>query len=77
MSQMRERLRTRGYRKLPNVQVRYVVGHGDTHAESSWARRLPGALRLLLGARSAQQGRGFQTNVLPGRRASGAVCPAC
>ncbi len=43
-----------GYRKLPNVQVQYVVGRGDTHTESSWARRLPGALRFLLGARPAQ-----------------------
>jgi predicted alpha/beta superfamily hydrolase len=43
-----------GYRKLPGVQVQYVVGHGDTHTESSWARRLPGALRFLLGARQAQ-----------------------
>ena len=43
-----------GYRKLPSVQVQYLVGHGDTHTESSWARRLPGALRFLLGARPAQ-----------------------
>lgn len=28
--------------------LRYVVGQGDAHTESAWARRLPAALRFLL-----------------------------
>lgn len=39
------------YRDIGWVQVQHVVGHGDTHTESSWARRLPGALQFLLGPR--------------------------
>ncbi|MBS2021750.1 MAG: alpha/beta hydrolase [Deltaproteobacteria bacterium] len=33
------------------IPTQHVIGNGDTHTESSWARRLPGALRFLLGAR--------------------------
>jgi predicted alpha/beta superfamily hydrolase len=39
------------YVDLGGIQVQHVVGHGDTHTESAWARRLPGALRFLLGPR--------------------------
>ena len=42
------------YQATAGVQVHYLVGKGDTHTESSWARRLPGALRFLLGGRGAQ-----------------------
>ena len=41
------------YRDVGNIQVLHVVGHGDSHEEAAWARRLPGALRFLLGPRSA------------------------
>lgn len=36
-----------GYR--PGYSLRYVVGAGEGHSEAAWARRLPGALRFLLG----------------------------
>ena len=41
------------YQATAGVQVQYLVGKGDTHTESAWARRLPGALRFLLGSRGA------------------------
>ncbi len=41
------------YRDAGRITVQHVVGHGDTHTESAWARRLPGALRFLLGPRAA------------------------
>ena len=34
---------------VPGRTLRYVVGAGDGHTEAAWARRLPGALRFLLG----------------------------
>ncbi len=39
----------RGY--VHTRSLAYVVGRGDTHTESAWARRLPGALRFILGPR--------------------------
>ncbi len=33
----------------PGRTLRYVVGAGEGHTEAAWARRLPGALRFLLG----------------------------
>jgi predicted alpha/beta superfamily hydrolase len=41
------------YRDAGAGAVQHLIGHGDTHTESSWARRLPGALRFLLGSRAA------------------------
>jgi predicted alpha/beta superfamily hydrolase len=41
------------YRGVGWIAVDHLVGHGDTHTESSWARRLPGALQFLLGPRPA------------------------
>jgi hypothetical protein len=41
------------WQSMGRIAVQYVVGHGDVHTESSWARRLPGALRFLLGPRPA------------------------
>jgi predicted alpha/beta superfamily hydrolase len=41
------------WQSVGRIAVQYVVGHGDVHTESSWARRLPGALRFLLGPRPA------------------------
>jgi len=41
------------YRDVGWIAVEHVVGHGDTHTEAAWARRLPGALRFLLGPRAA------------------------
>jgi predicted alpha/beta superfamily hydrolase len=35
------------------IAVQHDVGHGDSHDEAAWARRLPGALRFLLGPRVA------------------------
>src|SRR5439155_285320 len=35
------------------IAVDHVIGHGDSHDESAWARRLPGALHFLLGPRGA------------------------
>lgn len=45
---MRWTLQQRGYRLGDNLH--YVEGRGDMHNEDAWARRLPGALRFLLGA---------------------------
>jgi predicted alpha/beta superfamily hydrolase len=44
---MDEMLRRKGYR--PGVSLRYVEDEGGIHHESAWARRLPDALRFLLG----------------------------
>jgi predicted alpha/beta superfamily hydrolase len=41
------------YRDVGWIGVQHVIGHGDTHTESAWARRLPGALQFLLGPRAA------------------------
>ena len=41
------------YRDVGWITVDHLIGHGDTHTESAWARRLPGALRFLLGPRAA------------------------
>jgi predicted alpha/beta superfamily hydrolase len=41
------------YQNVGWIQVKHVVGHGDTHTESSWARRLPGAMHFLLGPRAS------------------------
>ena len=41
------------YSDVGGIAVQHTVGHGDTHTESAWARRLPGALRFLLGPRAA------------------------
>ena len=41
------------YRDVGFIQVEHLLGHGDAHTESAWARRLPGALRFLLGPRAA------------------------
>ena len=41
------------FQATPGLQLQYLVGHGDAHDESAWARRLPGALRFLLGPRPA------------------------
>ena len=41
------------YQGLGIAWVQHVVGHGDSHDETAWARRLPGALRFLLGPRTA------------------------
>ena len=41
------------YRDVGWISVQHLIGHGDTHTESAWARRLPGALRFLLGSRAA------------------------
>jgi predicted alpha/beta superfamily hydrolase/uncharacterized protein involved in tolerance to divalent cations len=45
---MDEMLRRKGYR--PGVSLRYVEDEGGIHHESAWARRLPAALRFLLGS---------------------------
>ena len=42
------------YQDVGYISVQHLVGHGDQHDESAWARRLPGALRFLLGPRAAQ-----------------------
>jgi len=44
--QMYEILRDKGY--MVRTDLKYVAEHGGQHTESSWARRLPGALRFLL-----------------------------
>lgn len=44
---MNNLLRRKGYR--PNASLRYVEEAGGIHHESAWARRLPDALRFLLG----------------------------
>jgi predicted alpha/beta superfamily hydrolase/uncharacterized protein involved in tolerance to divalent cations len=44
---MDEMLRRKGYR--PGLSLRYVEDEGGIHHESAWARRLPDALRFLLG----------------------------
>jgi predicted alpha/beta superfamily hydrolase len=44
---MRDVLKAKGYR--PRVNLRYVSGKGDRHSEWAWAKRLPEALRFLLG----------------------------
>ena len=41
------------YRDVGWIQVQHVIGNGDTHTESSWARRLPGAMTFLLGPRAS------------------------
>jgi len=41
------------YRDVGWISVDHLIGHGDSHDESAWARRLPGALRFLLGPRPA------------------------
>lgn len=44
---MRDLLAEKGY--LPGVQLRYDEEAGAVHNEAAWARRLPGAVRFLLG----------------------------
>lgn len=41
------------YRDVGWIDVGYLLSPGDTHTESAWARRLPGALRFLMGPRAA------------------------
>ena len=41
------------YREVGWIDVQHLIGHGDAHEEAAWARRLPGALRFLLGPRAA------------------------
>ena len=41
------------YREVGWISVEHLVAHGDAHEEAAWARRLPGALRFLLGPRAA------------------------
>ena len=43
---MRDLLERKGYR--PGENLLYVEEEGGIHHESSWARRLPDALRFLL-----------------------------
>lgn len=45
---MDEMLRRKGYQ--PGASLRYVEDEGGIHHESAWARRLPDALRFLLGS---------------------------
>ncbi len=45
--ELRRALERLGYR--PGVDLEYVEEVGGQHQESAWARRLPGALRFLLG----------------------------
>ena len=43
-------VRRKGYR--PGESLRYIEEEGGVHHESAWARRLPDALRFLLGSGS-------------------------
>ena len=47
---MRELLEHKGYR--PGADLLYVEENGAHHGEAAWARRLPDALRFLLGRRA-------------------------
>jgi len=48
-AEMHALLRRKGYQD--GVDVRYVAEKGGEHNEAAWRRRLPGALRFLLGPR--------------------------
>lgn len=43
----------KAYQGVGWISVQHLVGHGDSHDETAWARRLPGALNFLLGPRAA------------------------
>lgn len=47
---MRDLLLTKGFQ--PGHDLMYLLGRGDRHTESAWARRLPNALRFLLRSES-------------------------
>jgi len=42
------------YQGVGYIDAEHVIGQGDTHTESAWARRFPGGMQFLLGGRANQ-----------------------
>ena len=53
VARLRDRLVEKGYR--PGRDLRFVIDRGGAHEETSWGRRLPAALRFLLGSPDGDQ----------------------
>jgi predicted alpha/beta superfamily hydrolase len=53
-AQLHELLRRKGW--ADGVDLRYVEDPAGGHEEAAWRRRLPGALRFLLGPRGSGEG---------------------